>query len=133
MVLGKLPVPGRPTILNNSRGRAYCTCSRCGWGLFGHFYSHLSFLSSFLLSLGDGPIQTEIRSQRAVKPKTTNQPFSFLSPSLWETAGYRLKHCLKAPLSPKQPTKQPTFLSPSVWETARYRLKYRLKGPSSPN
>ena len=95
MVLGKLPVPGRPTILITvgqgpialavgaggggldiftliypfssfslslgdgggrvvrwcwvnfqcrdvlhfglSRARAYCTCSRCGWGLFGHF------------------------------------------------------------------------------------------------
>ena len=42
--------------LDYSRARAYCTCSRCGWGLFGHFYSHLSFLSSFALSLGDGPI-----------------------------------------------------------------------------
>ena len=27
-----------------------------GGGLFGHFYSHLFFLSSFSLSLGDGPI-----------------------------------------------------------------------------
>ena len=55
-VLGKLPVPGRPTDLDYSRARAYCACSRCGWGLFGHFFSHLSFLSSFSLSLGDGPI-----------------------------------------------------------------------------
>ena len=31
--------------------------------------------------------------------------FSFLSPSLWETARYRLKYCLKGPLNPKQPTK----------------------------
>ena len=30
-----------------------------------------SFLSP---SLGDGPIQTKILSQKAVKPKTTNQP-----------------------------------------------------------
>ena len=30
--------------------------------------------------------------------------FSFLSPSLWEMARYRLKYCLKGPLSPKQPT-----------------------------
>ena len=30
--------------------------------------------------------------------------FSFLSPSLWETIRYRLKYCLKGPLSPKQPT-----------------------------
>ena len=31
-------------------------------------------------------------------------PFSTLSPSLWETARYRLKYCLKGPLNPKQPT-----------------------------
>ena len=30
--------------------------------------------------------------------------FPFLSPSLRETARYRLKYCLKGPLSPKQPT-----------------------------
>ena len=35
-------------------------------------------------------------------------PFSSLSPSLWETARYRLKYCLKGPLNPKQPTNQPT-------------------------
>ena len=32
--------------------------------------------------------------------------FSSLSPSLWETARYRLKYCLKGPLNPKQPTNQ---------------------------
>ena len=32
--------------------------------------------------------------------------FSILSPSLWETAQYRLKYCLKGPLNPKQPTNQ---------------------------
>ena len=44
-----------------------------GGGLFGHFFSGLLFLSSYSLSLGDCPIQTEILSQRAVKPKSTNQ------------------------------------------------------------
>ena len=48
MVLGKLPVPGRPTYLDSSRARAYCACSRCGWGLFGHF---LYFISLFFLPL----------------------------------------------------------------------------------
>ena len=72
MVLGKLPVPGRPTSLDKSRTRAYCSCSRCGWGLFGHFYSHLSFLFSF--SLRSDPIYTEIMSQRVVKPKNNQQP-----------------------------------------------------------
>ena len=36
-VLGKISVPGRPTYLDYSRTRAYSACSRCGWGLFGHF------------------------------------------------------------------------------------------------
>ena len=56
MVLGKLLVPGRPTYLDKSRARAYCTWSRCGWGLFGHFFSRLSFLFSFSFSVEDGPI-----------------------------------------------------------------------------
>ena len=37
--------------------------------------------------------------------------FSFLSPSLWETARYRLKYCLKGPFSLKQPTNQ----QPNTW------------------
>ena len=56
MVLGKLPVSGRPTNLDSSRARAYCACIKGGWGWFGHFFSRLSFLFSFSLSLGDGPI-----------------------------------------------------------------------------
>ena len=56
MVLGKRPVQGHPTNLDESKARAYCACSRCGWGLFGHFYSLLSFLFSFSLSLEDGLI-----------------------------------------------------------------------------
>ena len=39
---------------------------------------------------------------------TLDYPFCPLSPSLWETARYRLKYCLKGPLNPKQPTNQPT-------------------------
>ena len=50
MVLGKLPVPGRPTNLDLSRARACCAYRTCEWGLFGQFFSHLSFLSSFSLS-----------------------------------------------------------------------------------
>ena len=44
MVLGKLPVPGRLANLDESRTGAYCACSGCGWGLFGHLFSRLSFL-----------------------------------------------------------------------------------------
>ena len=37
--------PKQPTCnFDYSRARAYCACSRCGWGWFGRFYSHLSFL-----------------------------------------------------------------------------------------
>ena len=55
-VLGKLSLPGHPTNLDDSRARAYCACSRCGWGCLDIF-----FLSSILfpfpsLSLGDGSI-----------------------------------------------------------------------------
>ena len=32
---------------------------------------------------------------------TLISPFSFLSPSLWETTRYRLKYCLEGSLSPK--------------------------------
>ena len=51
-MLGKLPVPERPTNLDESMARAYCACSRCGWGLFGHFSLFFHFFFSFFLSLG---------------------------------------------------------------------------------
>ena len=50
MVLGKLLVPGRPSNLDYRRARACCTCSRCGWGFFRHFFSHL--LVGWLVVLG---------------------------------------------------------------------------------
>ena len=56
MVLGKSPVTGRPTNLDYSRTRAFCACSRCGWGLFGHFFLSSIISLSFSLPLGDGPI-----------------------------------------------------------------------------
>ena len=40
-------------------------------------------------------------------------PFSLLSPSLWETARYRLKYCLKGPLDKKK--KQPTNQCKTHW------------------
>ena len=97
MVLGKLPVSGRPTYL----------------GLVGQ--------GPTALAIGAGGTCLDIVSLVS--------HFSFLSPSLWETARYRLKYCLKGPLSPKT-TNQP--LSPSLRKTVRYRLKYCLKGPLNP-
>ena len=55
-VLGKLPVPVRPAILMIVGQGPIALAVGAGWGLFGHFYSSLSFSFSFYLSLGDGPI-----------------------------------------------------------------------------
>ena len=37
MLLGKLPVLGRPSNLADSRARAYCAYSGCGWGCLDIF------------------------------------------------------------------------------------------------
>ena len=50
MVLGKLPLPGRPTSLDKSRARAFCACSRCGLGVVRKFFLSSIFLFSFSLS-----------------------------------------------------------------------------------
>ena len=54
MVLGELPVPGRPTILIKVGQGPTALAVGAGWG--GHFFSHLPFLFSCSLSLGDGSI-----------------------------------------------------------------------------
>ena len=122
-----LSVPGRPTSLDDSRARAYSACSRCGWGLFGHFFPHLWGWSggamvlgklpvperpTILITVGQGPIALAAGAGGGgLDIFTLIYPFSPLSPSLWETARYRLKYCLKGPLNPKQPTNQIPHLS----------------------
>ena len=54
MVLGKLPVPGRPTIWITVGQGPTALAVGAGGGCLDIFT--LSFLSSFSLSLGDGPI-----------------------------------------------------------------------------
>ena len=83
MVLGKLPVPGRPTIL---------------------------------MIVGQGPIALAVGAGGGCLDFFTRLfPFSSFSPSLWETARYRLKYCLKGPLNPKQQQQQqPSVLNFSV-------------------
>ena len=54
MVLGKVPVSGRPTNLDYSRARADCACGECGWGRVGRFF--LSSIISLSFSLSLGPI-----------------------------------------------------------------------------
>ena len=74
MVLGKLPVSGRPTIL---------------------------------ITVGQGPTTLTVGAGGGcLDIFTLICRFSRLSPSLWETARYRLKYCLKGPLNPTQPTNQ---------------------------
>ena len=74
IVLGKLPVPGRPT----------------SW-----------------MIVGQGPIVLAVgASGSCLDIFTLPYLFSPLSPSLWETARYRLKYCLKGSLNSKQPTNQ---------------------------
>ena len=46
MVLGRLPVPGRPSGLNNGGARAYCAYGGCGWGFFGPVCHFSSFSKS---------------------------------------------------------------------------------------
>ena len=73
MVLGKLPVPGRPTI----------------W-----------------ITVGQGPTALAVGAGGGcLDIFSLIYPFFPLSPSLWETARYRLKYCLKGLLNPK-PTNQ---------------------------
>ena len=50
MVLGKFPVPGRPTHLHKSKAKVYCACSRCGWAAVWTFFLS-SIISLFFLPL----------------------------------------------------------------------------------
>ena len=57
--------------------------------------------------VGQGPIALAVGAGRGcLDTFTLLYLLSPLSPSLWETARYRLKYCLKGPLNPKQPTNQ---------------------------
>ena len=61
-------------------------------GLIGRTFSHVNSVNSVILY---------VRSNADSAPSILFP----LSPSLWETARYRLKYCLKGPLNPK-PTNQ---------------------------
>ena len=67
-VLGKLSVPGRPTYLNSSRARAYCACSRCGWGCltFGDNYHNNWLVGCFGFN---GPFRQNFSLYRAVSQR----------------------------------------------------------------
>ena len=56
MVLGKLPVPGRPTIWIIVGQGPTTLAVGAGGGCLDFFFSRLSFLFSYSLSRGNGPI-----------------------------------------------------------------------------
>ena len=156
MVLGKHPVPGRPTILITigqgptalavGAGRDYLDIFtgdgrvvRWPWVNFQCQGVLLIWMivgqGSIALAVGAGGGCLDIFNFLC--------PFPPFSPSLWETARYRVKYCLKGPLNPIQQQQHWTFvlsailsllcLSLSLWETARYSRKHCLKGPLNPN
>ena len=62
------------------------------------------------ITVGQGPTALAVGTgMDCLDIFTLLYPFSSLSPSLWETARYRLKYCLKGPLNAKQPTNQHRF------------------------
>ena len=77
MVLGKLPVPGRPTILSTvGQGPIALAVGAGGGGL--EIFTLIYPFFSFSLSLGDGPIWTEICLKGPLNPKQpTNQITSY--------------------------------------------------------
>ena len=63
----------------------------------------LGKLPTILITVGQGPIALAVGAGGVVWTFLLSSILS-LSHSLWETARYRLKYCLKGPLNPKQPT-----------------------------
>ena len=70
------------------------------------------------MTVGQGPpVLAEGAGGGCLDIFTVICPFSPLSPSLCETARYRLKYCLKGPLNPKQTNKQ---LTNRVWHGPKF-------------
>ena len=134
MVLGKLPVPGRPTIWITVGQGPTALAVGAGGGCLDIFtliypFSPLSPSlwetaryrlkyclkgplnpkqpnPTILITVGQGSAALAVGAGGGcLDIFTLIYPFTSLSPSLWQTARYRLKYCLKGPLNPKQPTK----------------------------
>ena len=64
---------------------------------------------TILITVGQGPTVLAVGAGGGcLDIFTLIYSVSTLSPSLWETARYRLKYCHKGPLNSRQPTNQPT-------------------------
>ena len=76
-----------------------------------------------LVQLGQGPTALAVGAGGGcLDIFTLIYLFYLLSPSLWETARYRLKYCLKGPLNPKQPTNQLWDIIHSGHKLCAYRI-----------
>ena len=127
MVLDKLPVPGHPTnCIRVGQGTTALTVGAGGGGLdiftLVYPFSPLSpgggrvvrrcwvnfqcwGVLLIWIIVGQGPVALAVGAGGGcLDIFSLICPFTPLSPSLWETARYRLKYCLKGPLNPKQPT-----------------------------
>ena len=95
MVLGKLPVLGRPTTG---------------------------------ITVGQGPTALAVSvGGSCLDIFTLIYPFCPLSPSLWEMARYRLKYCLKGPLTPPPPPKKKKQKKKNNQPTNQYKAYYVKK------
>ena len=148
-------MPGRPTNFDNNRARAYCSCSRCGWGCVDIF--SLAYLFSFLshsMVFGlNGPLRLyfSIHVYRTVSQRERER-----EREKEERNDRREKKCPNH--FPPAPTASaigscPIIIQisrthrnwkftqhhhfirpppPPIFKTTPYRLKYCLKGPLNP-
>ena len=113
MVLGKLSGPGRPTIWTTVGQGPTALAVGSGGGRGGRVvrwcWVNLQCRGVLLIwiRVGQGPTALAVGAGGGcLDIFSLVYRFSLLSPSLWETARYRLKYCLKGPLSPKQSINQ---------------------------
>ena len=115
-VLGKLPVPGRPTIWISVGQGPIVLAVGAGGGCLDIFTLIYPFSGGgrverrcwvnfqcwgvllVWMTVGQGPIALAVGADGGLFGHfSLICLFSFFSPSLWETARYRLKYCLKGP------------------------------------
>ena len=82
--------------------------------------------------VGQGPVALAVgTSGGCLDIFTLLYSFSPLSPSIWETARYRLKYCLKGPLNQKQTHKQTNTSATFYFVLFGFYMRFRLPGFSA--
>ena len=116
-----------------SRARAFCTCSRCGWGLFGIFTLIYPF-SPLSPSLWEA---ARYRLKYCLKgPLKPNQPTNLQCRGvllIWIKVGQGpIALAIGADEGCLDIFSLVSLFFLPLWETARYWLKHCLKGPLNP-